>query len=103
MHEIVRRIAEECIRRGARSIGHIKTYLRTESGYVRADTIGVKYGVNVENNIKKPEREASLTINSIVIGLNEREVTGITLNITKEVLKSTGFSILGTDEEHRLA
>ncbi|MEM1985092.1 MAG: hypothetical protein QXW76_07500 [Candidatus Korarchaeum sp.] len=99
VHEMVKEIADECIRRGAKAIGHIKLYLKTESGYVRADTVGIKYGVNVESNIKKPEREALLMINSIVIGLNEEELSEVTIDTVRKVLQSNKFfHIIGDGE-----
>jgi len=96
--DLVREIAEACIRSGAKAIGHVKLYLKTHSGYIQADTVGIKYGVRVEGNITRPESTANLVVNSIIIGLGKTEVASATLNSIGEVMERYGFSTTQVEE-----
>ena len=50
--EVVRVVTQEIsdtgISMGAMAIGHIKSCLKADSGFIKADTIGSKYGVHIE-------------------------------------------------------
>jgi hypothetical protein len=96
--EIVKEIAEACMRKGAKAIGHVKLYLKAQSGYIRADTVGMKYGVHVDGNIARPERVANLVVNSIIIGLGKTEVASVTLKSIGEVMERHGFSMTQVEE-----
>jgi len=96
--DLVKEIAEGCMRRGAKAIGHVKLYLKAQSGYIQADTVGMKYGIHVDGNIAKPERVANLVVNSIIIGLGKTEVASATLNSIREVMERHGFSMTQVEE-----
>lgn len=81
--EIVKEIAEACMRKGAKAIGHVKLYLKAQSGYIRADTVGMKYGVHVDGNIARPERVANLVVNSSDSCL-EREMRVVVLPLPRK-------------------
>jgi hypothetical protein len=98
VEQLVKEIAEACMRRGAKAIGHIKLYLKTQSGYLQADTVGMKYGVHIKSGIARPERIADLVVNSIIIGLGKKEVASATLNSVREVMKRHGFSIIQVED-----
>lgn len=89
--QIIQEIAEVCILKGAKAIGHVKLYLKTQSGYLQADTVGMKYGVHIEGDMAKPERRADLVVNSIIIGLGKNEVASATLNSIRKVMERHGF------------
>jgi phosphoribosylaminoimidazole (AIR) synthetase len=96
--QIVKEIAEACMRKGAKAIGHVKLYLKAQSGYLQADTVGMKYGVHIEGDIARPERVADLVVNSIIIGLGKTEVASATLNSIREVMERHGFNISQVEE-----
>ena len=91
--QIVKEIAEACMRKGAKAIGHVKLYLKAQSGYLQVDTVGMKYGVHIKGDIAKPERVADLVVNSIIIGLGKTEVASATLNSIRDVIERYGFSM----------
>ena len=43
---VTQEISDTCISMGA--MGHIKSCLKADSGFIKADTIGSKYGVHIE-------------------------------------------------------
>ncbi|MEM2743081.1 MAG: hypothetical protein QXF54_03670, partial [Candidatus Methanomethylicaceae archaeon] len=43
--EIIKVIANKIIKEGAKEIGHIKLYIKGKNGFIKADTIGLKYGI----------------------------------------------------------
>jgi len=92
--EAMKELAEEAIRRGAIMIGHIKCILKASGGYVKADTIGAKYGVYVEAKLTEPVREAILVVNSIVVGLSKDENIELTRTLTKKVAEGYGFNVI---------
>ena len=92
--EAMKELAEEAVRRGAVMIGHIKCILKASGGYVKADTIGAKYGVYVEYKLTEPVREAILVVNSIVVGLSKDENIELTRSLTKKVAEGYGFNVI---------
>jgi predicted metal-dependent phosphotriesterase family hydrolase len=91
--EAMKELAEEAVRRGAIMIGHIKCILKASGGYVKADTIGAKYGVYVESKLTEPVREGVLVVNSIVVGLSKDENVELTRSLTKKVAERYGFNV----------
>lgn len=89
----MKELAEEAIRRGAIMIGHIKCILKASGGYVKADTIGAKYGVYVEAKLTEPVHEGILVVNSIVVGLSKDENVELTRSLTKKVAERYGFNV----------
>jgi hypothetical protein len=89
----MKELAEEAIRRGAIMIGHIKCILKASGGYVKADTIGAKYGVYVESKLTEPVRDGILVVNSIIVGLGKDENVELTRNLTKKVAERYGFNV----------
>lgn len=87
------RITARCIERGAKFIGHIKSYMKTKEGYLKADTIGLDKGAYVESSITGPTSQAYLVINSIVQGIDKSQVKLATLEASNEVLLKYGFNI----------
>lgn len=88
---LMKETAEECMRMGAVMIGHIKCILHTETGYVKSDTIGTRYGVFTKSELSKPEREGILVINSIVVGLEKNKIIEVTKTVAKAVTSRFGF------------
>lgn len=97
--KLMLRITSRCIERGAKFIGHIKSYMKTKDGYLKADTIGLNKGAYVESSITKPITQAYLVINSIVQGIDKSQVKIATLEASNEVLLNYGFNI-EIEKEH---
>jgi hypothetical protein len=89
----MKELAEESVRRGAIMIGHIKCILKSSSGYVKADTIGVKYGVFVDAKLTEPVREGVLVVNSIIVGLDKNTNIELTRSRVRNVAERYGFNV----------
>ncbi len=96
---VMKEIASECMRLGAAMIGHIKCILHTKSGYIKSDTIGVKYGVTTNSELTKPESEGILVINSIIVGLDKIKIIEVTKNVTRDVTQRFGFEATIMDKK----
>lgn len=90
----MKELAEASVRRGATMIGHIKCILKTDSGYVKADTIGVKYGIFVDAKLTGPIQEGVLVVNSIIVGLDKNTNVELTRNTIKSVAERYGFNVV---------
>jgi hypothetical protein len=99
LRDLMLRIADNCVEKGAKYIGHIKSYLKAEEGEIRADTIGAKHDANVESTIYKHIKDARLVVNSIVQGIDKGEVQRATLEAIYEITKAYGFN-MEVDKEH---
>lgn len=86
-------IANNCVKNGAKYIGHIKSYLETKEGSLKADTIGAKYGVNVKSTISKPIKHAELVVNSVVQGIDKSQVKKATIDAIVQLLNVYGFKM----------
>ncbi len=108
-------IAEKCMDLGARTIGHIKSHIRTECGTVKADSIGVSHGAYSSGSLAHPVKDLYVAINSIVQGIPEAAVKAATLEGIHEIADRNDifvekekehtyfdqFDFLMTKEEHQ--
>jgi hypothetical protein len=92
LREIVTEIALDCIEGGAMAIGHVKSHLKTPSGYIKADIVHLKQGAYAEGDVVKSERSGTLIINSIVLGLSKDKIAETTLEAARKVLEKYDFS-----------
>lgn len=92
-------VAEKCLARGARCIGHIKCHLRSEAGTLKADTIGVAQGAYSFGHLRHPVTEVYLAVNSIVQGIREEVVREATLEGVHEIAEDRGFTV-EKEKEH---
>jgi hypothetical protein len=92
-------IAQKCMARGARCIGHIKSHVMSDAGSVKADTIGTSHGAYSAGNIMHPVRQIYMAVNSIVQGIRETEVRAATLEGIHEVAEGNGIH-LDKEKEH---
>jgi hypothetical protein len=97
--DLMLRIADNCVEKGAKYIGHIKSYLKAEEEEIKADTIGVKHGAHVESTISKPLKKARLFVSSVVRGIDKSKVQKATLEAIYEIVRAYGFNI-NVDKEH---
>ncbi len=92
-------IAEKCMERGAKCIGHIKSHIRTEAGTVKADTIGVGHGAYSTGTLPHPVDTLYLAINTIIQGVAESEAKEATLEGMHEVAEGRGL-VVEKEKEH---
>jgi len=74
----------------------IKTFLKSLTGHIKADLIGVKKEVFTELVMKNGMRKAELAVNIVGQGLSEEEAKIIVIEALKETLNplSGRFSII---------
>jgi hypothetical protein len=97
--EMMLSIAQKCIDSGARTIGHIKSHIRTEAGTLKADTLGVGHGAYSTGTLEHPVTYLYMAINSIVQGIKEEIVKTATLEGIHEVAEGHGLSVV-KEKEH---
>ncbi|MGO8878416.1 MAG: hypothetical protein ACLQMS_02750 [Desulfomonilaceae bacterium] len=97
--EMMLNIARKCMDRGARCIGHIKSHLRTDSGTIKSDTIGVPHGAFSTGHLEGKVQDLYMAVNSIVQGMHQDEVKEATLDGIREVAESRGLSV-DKEKEH---
>jgi hypothetical protein len=100
LRRMVTEIAERCLQKGARAIGHIKCYLKTEQGYAKADIVRLKQGAYAEICLDAPITKGSLVINSIVLGLSDGEVERVTMSTIRVALAEYGVALASQEEYH---
>lgn len=96
MESFVRSMALKYTNRADFGILRIKTFLKSLTGHIRADLIGVKKEVFTESVMKNEMREAELAVNIVGQGLSEEEAKIIVIEALKETLNplSGRFSII---------
>jgi hypothetical protein len=92
-------IAQKCLDRGARCIGHIKSHVRTDAGTIKADTIGVAHGSYSSGSLDQPVNDLLMAVNSIVQGVHQDQVRLATLEGIHEVAADHGFAV-EKEKEH---
>lgn len=97
--EMMLSIAQKCIDRGARCIGHIKSHVMSEAGTFKADTIGVGHGAHSAGRIEHPVTELYMAVNSIVQGIQEVKVKAATLEGIHEVAACHALTV-EKEKEH---
>ncbi|MBI5251166.1 MAG: hypothetical protein HY912_16885 [Desulfomonile tiedjei] len=97
--EMMLNIAEKCMARGARCIGHIKSHVRTDAGTLKADTIGVNHGAFSSGSLDHAVADLYMAVNSIVQGIHQEEVRHATLEGIHQVAEARGWSVQ-TEKEH---
>jgi hypothetical protein len=91
-------IAAKCNELGARAIGHIKSYMETQAGMVRADTIGVSHGVYSAGNLAYPVKQISMGINCVIPGIFEEALKAAALEGLLEAAEERGISVVKEKE-----
>ncbi|MGC8936948.1 MAG: hypothetical protein ACP5KV_06275 [Candidatus Methanomethylicaceae archaeon] len=84
---------DSLIRNGAKGVGHIKLHVKGKHGYMRADTLGAKYGIHVSGSLSEPEKSVQLTVNTIALGIAKREVERVTKRSIEQTAKEYNFSL----------
>lgn len=99
LREMMDGIAQECVGRGARFIGHIKSHLVCVQGSMKADTIGIKHPATLHGELDGPAKDLFVAINSIVQGITEEQVKESTLGAAHALAERHGFHAV-KEREH---
>ncbi len=99
LREMMDAIAVECVARGARFIGHIKSHLVCSEGTLKADTIGINHPAALHGSLRGPAKDLFVAINSIVQGITEEEVKDSTLKAAHGLAERHGFQVV-KEKEH---
>ena len=97
--EMMMLIAQNCMDRGARCIGHIKSHIKTEAGTIKADTIGTGHGSYSTGRLDHAVDQFYIAINSIVQGIKEDVVKKATLDGLHEAAHKKEIDVL-KEKEH---
>ena len=92
-------IARKCLDLGAKCIGHIKSHLKSASGIIKADTIGVEHGAYSSGQMRQPVNDLYIAVNTIVQGIPEDAVKAATLEGMHDVAQERGLTIV-KEKEH---
>ena len=92
-------IAGKCLDLGAKCIGHIKSHLKSASGIIKADTIGVEHGAYSTGQMSQPVNDLYIAVNTIVQGIPEDAVKAATLEGMHDVAEERGLTIV-KEKEH---
>lgn len=96
--EIMESIAKKCMDLGARTIGHIKSHIRTEAGTIKADTIGAPH-IYSSGTLEYPVKDLYMAINSIVQGIPEAAVKAATLEGMHQIADERDLIVV-KEKEH---
>ncbi|MBM3300502.1 MAG: hypothetical protein FJY85_11145, partial [Deltaproteobacteria bacterium] len=97
--EMMRNVARNCVRRGARCIGHIKAHVKTESGTIKADTLGEAHGTFSDGSLASPVTDLYMAVNSIVQGIHQDLVREATMDGIHQIADRIGLAVV-KEKEH---
>jgi hypothetical protein len=99
LREMMDVAARECVDRGSRFIGHIKSHLVCAQGTLKADTIGINHPAALHGELTGPAKDLYIAINSIVQGITEQQVKEATLAAAHGLAERHGFRVV-KEREH---
>ncbi|MFX1519214.1 MAG: hypothetical protein ACFFCD_04775 [Promethearchaeota archaeon] len=83
LHHIIYELGKDCLENEGTVIGHIKAYLKTSSGFLKASLVSLKSSVVIEGKITAPVQEAELALAAIIFGLKDEDVRSYIQNCIK--------------------
>ena len=86
-------IADRCMELGVIAIGHIKSFVQTDAGTVKADTIGIAHGAYSSGQITYAVKVLDMAVNTAVMGIPESAVKAATLEGILQVADRCGLSV----------
>ncbi|MHB1344109.1 MAG: hypothetical protein ACYCX3_07090 [Thermoleophilia bacterium] len=99
LREMMDAIARDCMERGARFIGHIKSHLVCAQGTLKSDTIGIGHPAALHGELSGPAKDLYVAVNSIVQGISEEQVKEATLGAAHRLAEEHGFRVM-MEKEH---
>ncbi|VAX16779.1 hypothetical protein MNBD_NITROSPINAE03-405 [hydrothermal vent metagenome] len=91
--ELMKAVAVRCINAGAIDIGHIKAYIQGERLFVYASAVGDAPDITVKSEGDGRPAVVSLTINSVVYGIDKETLKSATDDALDEVAGVFGFTV----------
>lgn len=89
MDALLSNITRECMAKGADIVGHIKAFMKSETGSLMGSIVDPAIGVNLTDNLQdSPIQEADIYIHIIVHNLWDPQVREYSLNAILEVMRS---------------
>lgn len=99
--QLMETVSAKCEEKGATVIGHIKSYLKSEEGFLRCDTIGDSESIGIEGKVKT-QAEYTLVINTIIHGIKEEAAKASTLDAINQVFCEPEFRVIPIAEHAAL-
>lgn len=96
--ELMTSISRACYSLGALDVGHIKSYIEYEGGFLMADTVGDPSTVTVDGKDGDPVDHFRVVINAVVYGLDKAAVREAAEGPLGVITRTFGLS-LDIDEE----
>ncbi|VAX19567.1 hypothetical protein MNBD_NITROSPINAE04-2168 [hydrothermal vent metagenome] len=91
--ELMKAVTARCVSSGAIDIGHIKAYLEGAGLFVYASAVGDAPDITVKSEGDGSPAAVSLTINSVVYGIDKEALKNATDDALDEVTGVFGFTI----------
>ena len=98
--EILNEIADASLNSGSGLIGHVKAYVKTSAGSLKASLLDVKHGVDFTGNVKGFIKEGEITIYVVVKDLEDKLVEGILESKIKKILSRYRFAFSIEGDKH---
>ena len=92
-------VAKECVKKKA-VIGHLKAFVETPKGSLKASLVDLKLGVEVTGEISGTVKKGDLVFDIIVHGIADSKVEELT-KARMDLLSKKGFSYSLVMEEHK--
>ncbi|MDH5477855.1 MAG: hypothetical protein OEY50_05965 [Nitrospinota bacterium] len=72
--DLMAAVTEKVAAAGALDIGHIKAVVESGQCFIYANTVGDPKDITVETNKETPQGDVSLTLNAVVLGLEQGKI-----------------------------
>lgn len=96
MASLIKSLISGYISKGNEGVLRIKAFLKCPSGYVRADSIGLRGKIFIDSTIRGSVKEAKLAINVVGQGLSGEELKIVAMKAVEKTLSplNGAFSII---------
>jgi len=91
--ELMKAVSARCVNAGAVDIGHIKAYLEGDRLFVYASAVGDAPDITIKSEGDGSPMAVSLTINSVVYGIDKDALKNATDDALDEVAGVFGFTV----------
>lgn len=93
MDNLLSNITKACVSKGADIVGHIKAFMKSDTGSIMGSLVDPSVGVNLTDNLQdKTMKNAEIYVHVIVHNLWDPQVREYSLETIKQVLSSFKIS-----------